>query len=201
MGKALVKSFRAYAADLGYWGLLMIVPLVLDAIGIYQIATGDQFTNASSVWWFVAGTILLILIPFIAYHRMREQLLKISEDRARELARLILETRDKAAKVVTRYKIEGYSTEDLTKDIEAYQAAFDKLGREAEIDGGVVKEAIFSGFSTFVAFHLTRFVAWDGKVLSGETTKQQLEIDELQFVGRMASRADKTIEEIRKLTR
>ena len=179
----------------------MIIPIVLDGIGVYQTVTGDQFTNASSLWWFVAGTILLIVIPFIAYHRMRERFSKTGKDRARELARLILETRDKAANVVTRYQLEGYDTEELTKDIGTYQTAFDKLHREAEIDGGAVKEAIFSGFTNFVAFHLMRFVAWDGKILSDETTKQKLEIDELLFIGRMADRADKTIEDIHKLMR
>ena len=69
---------------------------------------------------------------------------------------------------------------------------------EAEIEGGKVEEAI-GEFVTYVGFHVTRFLAWNGKVISDSETKQKIEIDELQFIGRMAGRADQAIEVIKKI--
>lgn len=195
------KSFKSYISDLGYWGLIVIAPIVLDTIGIYQLTSGNKVIGIPSWVWFQIAFLLLLLIPFIAYHKKRVELEKVSENRARELARFILEVRDKAARVVMRKQTGLLSDTDLMNEFNVYSNALEILDREADIDGGKIREAIMAGFTTFVGFHVTRFLAWNGKILSDPSTKQKLEIDELQFVGRMASRADETIQKIRHLTK
>ena len=76
----------------------MIAPIVLNAIGIYQLASDNTFTGIPSWVWFQIALVFLLVIPLIAHHRMRVKLQNVTEIRARELARLILGVRDKAAK-------------------------------------------------------------------------------------------------------
>ncbi len=117
------------------------------------------------------------------------------------MARLVLEVRDKAAKVVMRKQVQDLDEAEIMDAYNSYENALEMLCREADVDGGKVREAVIEGFTTFVSFHVTRFLAWDGKIVSDMHTKQKLEIDELQFVGRMAGRADETIKNIRSLAR
>jgi hypothetical protein len=193
------KSIRSYISDLGYWGFIVIAPMTLDIIGVYQLATSNTFTGVPSWVWFQVAFIFLLVIPFIAYHRMRMRLQTIEESRVLELTRLILEVRDKAARVVMDREIKTQDQDILKDDYSSYSDALDKLHREAELDGGDVKNTIVDGFITFVSFHVTRFIAWDGNIISDPKTKKQLEIGELEFVGRMASRANETIQKIRNL--
>ena len=195
------KSLKEYVAALGYWGLIVLVPIGLNVIGIYQIATETEILSVPSWVWFQIALVLTLIIPFIAFHRIRVRLQNVTDVRARELARLILEVRDNASKAVMHKRIEGLKRDELMGDYNSYSSSLDVLHREAEIDGGKIKEAIIEGFTTFVGFHVTRFLAWEGKVISDYVTKQKLELDEYQFIGRMASRADDVIQKIRSLTR
>lgn len=54
----------------------MIAPIVLDVIGIYQLASGNTFTGIPSWVWFQVAFIFLIIIPFIAYHKLRMKMPK-----------------------------------------------------------------------------------------------------------------------------
>jgi hypothetical protein len=193
------KSLREYFTALGYWGLIVIAPIILNMIGVYQLISKKQIAEVQSWVWFQVAFVLLLIIPFIAFHRVRMRLQNITENRARELARLILEVRDKAAKVVMRKQIQNQA--ELMDDYNLYSNALETLCREVDIDGGRIRDAVIEGFTTFVSFHVTRFLAWDGQIVSDVNTKQKLEIDELQFIGRMASRADETIKNIRGLAR
>jgi ABC-type transport system involved in cytochrome bd biosynthesis fused ATPase/permease subunit len=195
------KSLKEYTATLGYLWFIVIVPIVLNILGIYQLIVNTQILNIDIWILFLVASVILLIIPFIAFHRMRMRLQNITESRARELARLILEVRDKAAKAVMRKQIKNQTQAELMDAYNLYSNALEILDREAEIDGGKIREAIIEGFTIFVSFHVTRFLAWNGKIVSDVDTKQKLEIDELQFVGRMASRADETIQKIRSLTR
>jgi len=195
------KSLKEYVAALGYLGLIVIVPIFLDILGIYQIASNTQVLNIPSWVWFLIALVLFLIIPFVAFHRMRIRLQNVTESRARELARLILEVRDKAAKAVMRGQIQNPTQAELMDAYNLYSDALETLHREAEIDGSKIRDTVIEGFTTFVSFHVTRFLAWDGKIVSDMNTKQNLEIDELQFIGRMASRAEDTIQKIRSLTR
>jgi len=99
------------------------------------------------------------------------------------------------------YHVKNDYDDDVKEAYKAYDDALRQLDIEGEIDGGKVKDTIQEGFTTFVSFHVTRFLAWGGQVISDKDTKQKLEIDEYQFIGRMASRADKVIQNIRALMR
>ncbi len=46
------KSLKEYVAALGYWGLIVIVPIVLNVLGIYQIVSNTQVLNIPSWVWF-----------------------------------------------------------------------------------------------------------------------------------------------------
>ncbi|MDO8491971.1 MAG: hypothetical protein Q7T04_08170 [Dehalococcoidia bacterium] len=72
------KSLREYASALGYWGLIVIAPIILDMIGVYQLAAGNQFTHVPPWIWFQVAFIFLLIIPFIAFHRVR-----VERDKAR----------------------------------------------------------------------------------------------------------------------
>jgi len=195
------KSFKSYVSDLGYWGFIVIAPILLDAIAIYQLASGNTFTGIHSWVWFQVAFVCLLFIPFIAYHRIRVKLQTITDTRVQELARLILEVRDKAATAVMHAKIQGLTEAEKMNDHKLYTDAIEKLHREAEIEGVKIRDAISAGFTAFVGFHVVRFLAWDGKIVSDADTKRKLEIDEYQFIGAMAGRADKTIESIRGIRR
>ena len=49
----------------------MIAPVTLDIIGIFQLASGKQFTGIPSWVWFQFAFIFLQIIPFIAFHKLR----------------------------------------------------------------------------------------------------------------------------------
>ena len=141
--------------------------------------------------WCVAG--MVVGIAFILWG-----LLKNPESmRVQELKRLILQARNAAAKVVTRHHAMGEFTTEVRNAYAAYDEALNSLNVEAEIEEGKVKEAI-TEFTMYVSFHVTRFVAWSGQIVSDSNTKQKLEIDEYQFVGHMAGRAKKAIQVIQK---
>lgn len=81
------KSLGNYFQILGYWWLLMIIPIALDIIGIYQSITGWQITNIP-LWLFsTIGFILTLIIPFVAFHKVR-----VERDKKQEI---IAELEDK----------------------------------------------------------------------------------------------------------
>lgn len=51
----------------------MIAPITLDIVGVYQLASGNEFTGISSWVWFQVAFVFLLIIPFIAFHRVRVQ--------------------------------------------------------------------------------------------------------------------------------
>lgn len=51
----------------------MITPIILDVIGVYQLASGNQFTRIPSWVWFQIAFAFLLIIPFIAFHKVRVQ--------------------------------------------------------------------------------------------------------------------------------
>jgi len=65
------KSLKEYVSALGYWGLIVIAPIVLDIVGVYQLASGNQFTGVPSWVWFQVAFVFLLIIPFIAFHKVR----------------------------------------------------------------------------------------------------------------------------------
>ena len=195
------KSLKEYVAALGYWGLIVIAPILLNALGIYQIVSNTQVLNIPSWVWFQIALVLILIVPFVAFHKMRIRLQGVTESRAQELARLILQVRNAAGKTVMLYHTRNDFDNEVKDAYKLYETALDSLQTEAEIDGGKVKEAIQEGFTGFVSFHVTRFLAWNGRIISDSDTRQKIEIDEYQFIGHMAGRADKTIQNIRALMR
>ncbi len=67
------KSLKEYVTALGYWGLIVIAPITLDVIGIYQLAYGNQFTGVPSWVWFQVAFVLFLIITFVAFHKLRLQ--------------------------------------------------------------------------------------------------------------------------------
>jgi len=65
------KSLKEYITALGYWGLIVIAPIILDIIGVIQLTTKSQFTSIPSWVWFQIAFVLLLIIPFIAFHKLR----------------------------------------------------------------------------------------------------------------------------------
>jgi len=198
----IIRSIAKYITNLGISGWLLMGLNLFTALGAFEFYTKTTILQNFPAWgWLLFLIIGLLLTPFVAFHRMRIRLQSVTETRARELARLILEARDKAAKVVMLKSMQNQDSAELMDASKLYLNALEILDREADIDGGKIREAIREGFTTFVSFHVTRFLAWNGKIVSDMNTKQKLEIGELQFIGRMASRADETIQNIRSLTR
>lgn len=64
------KTLKAYIKDMGYWGLIVILPMILDLIGLIQLATGKQLLGISSWIWFQVAILFFLIMPFIAYHKM-----------------------------------------------------------------------------------------------------------------------------------
>lgn len=192
------KSLKEYVAALGYWGLIVIAPIALNVLGIYQIVSGNQLLNIPSWVWFQIALVLILIITFIAFHRMRIRLQNFTEDRTKELARLILQVCNAAGKVVLLYHTMNDFNDEVKGAYATYNEVLDSLRVEAEIDGGKVKEVV-QEFDTFVGFHVVRLLGGIGPIIGGDKeVKQQIEIDEYRFIGRMAERADKAIQNIRK---
>ncbi|MFC1864603.1 hypothetical protein ACFLYG_02105 [Chloroflexota bacterium] len=123
---------------------------------------------------------------------------EVTEDRGRELARLILQVRNAAGKVVLHHMATG-----ITGDVKKFHAVCNEtvasLNTEGEIEGGKIKEIVYK-FTTFVGFHVTRFLGGIGPIIgSDKATTQQIAMDEYQFCGRMADRADEAIKNIQKV--
>ena len=162
---------------------------------LVEIAGGEELLKVPP-WVLIAiGVTLTLLVPFIAYHKMRVKLDTATDTRSRELARLTLVVRDAAAEVVTLSKIGGL--EEKTREAySGYQQAIKELIREAEIQG--LRDVVSDHFTTYVGFHIARFLGGIGPIIGGDTQIKRIEIDEYRFVGAMATRADKTILAIKK---
>ena len=52
----------------------MIVPVALDVLGVYQLLSGDQVIGVPSWVWFQIALLLFLIIPFIAFHKLRLKL-------------------------------------------------------------------------------------------------------------------------------
>ena len=74
------KSLQEYVTALGYWGFIVIAPIALDIIGVYQLASDNQFTGVPSWVWFQVAFAFLLIIPFIAYHKLRGKLEKTQNE-------------------------------------------------------------------------------------------------------------------------
>jgi len=79
-----MRSLKQYIGAIGYWGLLMLAPIALDIIGSIQLATSCQFTGVPSWVWFNLGFVALLIIPFIAFNKIRNALVR-GENRIAEL--------------------------------------------------------------------------------------------------------------------
>ncbi len=65
------QSFKEYITALGYWGLIVIAPIAINIIGVYQLVYNNQFTRVPSWLWFLIAFVLLLTIPFAAFHKLR----------------------------------------------------------------------------------------------------------------------------------
>lgn len=170
--------------------------IILGGVGAYLDISG---TREFPTWvWIVLLVAGLAIAPFFSFHRMRIRLQNVTEDRAKELHRLILQVCHEAGWVVSLHFLGDDFKDKLDEVSTKYLDTLKSLDIEAGIDGGEVKESI-QKFTNYVAFHVTRFIAWDGQVISDGDTKQKLEIEKYQFIGRMAGRADETIQRIREV--
>ena len=165
--------------------------------GDTTLASNNTFTGIASWVWFQIAFVFLLIIPFIAYHRMRVRLQNVAEGRVKELHRLILQVSHEAGQAVLLHARGSGVEEELNKISTKYLETLKSLDIEAGIDGGEVKEAIQT-FTGYVSFHVMRFLNWDGKIISDSETKKKIEIDEYHFIGSMANRADQTIEKVKK---
>lgn len=64
------KLLKSYIADLGYWWFIVVIPVALDVVGIYQLVTGNQFLRIPSWILLLIALLLLLIIPFIAYRKI-----------------------------------------------------------------------------------------------------------------------------------
>ena len=193
----LSESFKEYLSALGYWGVLIIVPLALEGLGVYQLVANVEALDVPSWVWFQVALGLMLIIPFFAFDKVRRRLISITDGRHRDLSRHILRVRQTAARAVMMNKMAEGSDDLADKACDEYQAAMSELRVEAEVEGGRTKEAI-QIFANFTGFHVTRLLGGIGPILGGGKGKnQQIEMDEYRFMGRLAERADETIQKIK----
>ena len=59
----------------------MIAAAALDALGIFQVATGQA--GGAIPGWVLVGIafLIVVVVPFIAFHRMRLQLVTVHDTR------------------------------------------------------------------------------------------------------------------------
>jgi len=69
----MLQSLREYVTALGYLGFIVIIPITLDIMGICQLVSGNQFPDIPSWVWFQVAFVSLLIIPFIAFHKVRVQ--------------------------------------------------------------------------------------------------------------------------------
>jgi hypothetical protein len=80
------ESLKAYIKDMGYWSLIIILPIILDVIGIIQFTTGNQLTGVPSWILFQIAFLILFIAPFWAYHKINIRLQE-HESKIRLIAR------------------------------------------------------------------------------------------------------------------
>ncbi len=195
----MFKIIKEYITALGYWGFLVIAPIILDVLGVIQLITNKQVFILPSWLWFQVSFLFLLVIPFIAFYKIRIHVEKISDDRSRELARLILQVRDAAGKVVLHHMGKGIT--DEVKELHSKcNEELSLLNREGEVDGVEVKKIVYE-YTTFVSLHVSRLLGAFSVVIGGPEKDSIQRMDEYSFCGLMADRADKTIQEIRKTLR
>ena len=176
----------------------MLLAAALEGLAVYQVLSGEEPSKVTSWIWITVGAILTIVVPFIAYHKMRVRLEGIADTRSRALARLILVVRDTAAEVVTLSRVVG--REGKTEEAYlGYQQAIKELTREAEIES--LQDVVSEHFTTYVSFHVARFLGGIGKIVGDEAQIRNFTPDEYTFIGAMATRANKTINEIKESIR
>lgn len=184
-----------YLADLGHLGLLLLAAVLLDGLGAYEYVSGRQISPLPSWSLILFGFLLALLVPFIAYHRMRLRVRDAIEARRGELSRLVLRTRDAAGKLMMLKDAAPQRSLEGGPALARYEEAIENLRVEAEIEGGEVKRAV-SEFLSFVTFHLARLAG--GMPVYGSGAKE-VDLGVYQVLGRMADRADEVIRKIRRL--
>jgi hypothetical protein len=183
------KSLKEYIIALGYWGLVVIAPIILDTIGIYQLVTNNQVIGLPSWVWFQIAFVFLLLIPFIAFHKVNSQLRNLTEGRKRELSELILQARDAATRVILTHNVKGF-TDEIRQLHNSCKEALITLNRQGEIDGGEIKDIIY-GFTTFIGTNIDNY-------LTGSMVSQREAISICNLIG---NNTDQTMENIRKSLR
>jgi len=186
------NSFSEYIKALGFWWFIIIIPTGLDIIGIYQIINNTQVLGIPSWVLIILASVLFLIIPFIAFHKMRVRLKDIADEKTRKFHRLILDTRDTASKVVLLHKAANSITVEVENAYTDFIASHRLLFTEAEIEK--CTEAI-DKFVTFSSIHVGRFLGFIGPIIGGD--KEKIEMDELSFVGHIAAYGDEALENIK----
>lgn len=65
------QSLWEYVRAVGYWWFIVIAPVILGIVDVYQLASGNQFIGIPSWVWFPVAFVVLLIIPFIAFHKVR----------------------------------------------------------------------------------------------------------------------------------
>ena len=69
----MLRSLREYITALGHWWFFVIVSIILGIIGVYQLASGNQFIGIPSWVWLLVAFAFALIIPFIAFNKVRVQ--------------------------------------------------------------------------------------------------------------------------------
>ena len=118
------------------------------------------------------------------------------DSRRRDVERLIYEVRDLAGQIAhLSGRPESESQKELRQVVSQYRIKWQELNREEKIED--LDPIIADGFSIWVGFHVGRFLGDLGPIIGSDEVKKEIEIDEWTFVGRMATRVDKTVAEVR----
>jgi len=120
------KSLKEYCIALGYWWFIVIVPIALDTISICELVSGNQFTRIPSWIWFQIAFVFALIIPFIAFHKLRVRI----DEKQKELD--IIKNERPKIEVTVRKQYDDFDVEVLNKgedaEFEAQIEVFDGKG-------------------------------------------------------------------------
>jgi hypothetical protein len=141
------KSLKDYISAFGYWGIIVIAPIFLDIIGIYQLASGNTFTGVPSWVWFQIIFLFLLIIPFIAFHKTRQKL-EVKENELHQL---------KSQRPIIKTKV--------TRELRDIDIEVENIGASAEFE---VQAEILTGETFAVSLPRNYYPYW-GKTNSFKT--------------------------------
>lgn len=180
---------------------------IFAAIAVYIVLLRiwDKDTAMQEVIAIVIAVVAaLVLIPisdwtwnFIrALDKLEIERLREAQPKLHKLKELIITVRDRASALASVLESQNKHPDTLKRAVMKYEEALENLNVTATVEGGEIRETIYSGFTLFVMYHIDRFERGVKVVVIGGNDAD-VNFDCLSFAGKVAGMADQIIDRLK----